>query len=211
VAWANAIAAPRGMGQIEAGNVYANTTIVGLSEMPNVNTGDLNTGNAYMETFNLWLGTASSERVRNAVGGAGFIGTGNQVKDAIYSGQQAFAGNPFGGAILDLPMFAGGELLSIIGRGYKALRGAKAGSSFFSGTKYTNKVLGQMKTEAFHAFPESVTAFEKSGVISTIKGGDGLMRQILKIPGEYGGKKGFFEFIKEADGAINHRFFRPGP
>jgi hypothetical protein len=87
----------------------------------------------------------------------------------------------------------------------------KAGTSFFQGTKYTNKVLGQMKTEPFHAFPESVTAFEKSGAISTIKGGDGITRQMLKIPGEYGGKKGFFEFIKEADGSINHRFFRPNP
>lgn len=88
------------------------------------------------------------------------------------------------------------------------LRGEVA---FFQGTKYTNKVLGQMKSEPFHAFPESVKAFESSGVISTIKGGDGITRQMLKIPGEYGGKKGFFEFIKEANGSINHRFFRPNP
>jgi len=82
------------------------------------------------------------------------------------------------------------------------------GQSFFAGTKYSNKVLGQMKMGDFHAFPESVIAFEKSGVLTTIKGGDGITRQILKIPGEYGGKKGFFEFIKEADGTINHWFFR---
>lgn len=68
-----------------------------------------------------------------------------------------------------------------------------------------------MKTESFHAFPESVKAFEKSGVVSKITGGDGITRQMLKIPGEYGGRKGFFEFIKEADGSINHRFFRPNP
>jgi RHS repeat-associated protein len=88
---------------------------------------------------------------------------------------------------------------------------AKTSTSFFSGTKYTNKVLGQIKKGDFHAFPESVKAFESNGVISTIKGGDGVTRQMLKIPGEYGGKKGFFEFIKEADGSINHRLFRPNP
>ena len=88
---------------------------------------------------------------------------------------------------------------------------AKTGKSFFEGTKYTNKVLGQMKKGDFHGFPEAVKAFESSGVITTIKGGDGVTRQILKIPGEYGSKKGFFEFIKEADGTINHRLFRPNP
>lgn len=113
---------------------------------------------------------------------------------------------------------AGFGAIPVMPKGLGATKGlgliddaAKGGSSFFSGTKYTNKVLGQMKTEPFHAFPESVTAFENSGIISTIKGGDGVTRQMLKIPGEYGGKKGFFEFLKEADGSINHRFFRPGP
>lgn len=104
-------------------------------------------------------------------------------------------------------LFKGGSLLFK----FEQEVAAKTGSSFFQGTKYTNKVLGQMKSEPFHAFPESVKAFESSGVISTIKGGDGITRQMLKIPGEYGGKKGFFEFIKEADGSINHRFFRPNP
>lgn len=68
-----------------------------------------------------------------------------------------------------------------------------------------------MKKGDFHAFPESVEAFESNGVISTIKGGDGVTRQMLKIQGEYGGKKGFFEFIKEADGTINYRLFRSNP
>ena len=88
---------------------------------------------------------------------------------------------------------------------------AKPSTSFFYGTKYTNKVLGQMKKGDFHGFPESVKAFEADGIITTIKGGDRVTRQMLKIPGEYGGKKGFFEFIKEADGSINHRLFRPNP
>ncbi|MCG6168927.1 RHS repeat domain-containing protein [Leptospira sanjuanensis] len=81
--------------------------------------------------------------------------------------------------------------------------------SFFDGTKYSNKVLGQMKKGDNHAFPESVKAFEKDGKISKITGDDGITREMLKIQGEYGRNKGNFEFIKENDGIINHRLFRP--
>ena len=66
-----------------------------------------------------------------------------------------------------------------------------------------------MKSNDFHAFPQSVEAFEKSGTVSTIRGGDGVLRQILKIPGEYKGRDGVFEFIKDVDGTITHRFFKP--
>lgn len=82
-------------------------------------------------------------------------------------------------------------------------------SSFFAGTKYTTKVWRQMQLGDYHAFPDGVTAFEKYGVRSIIKGGDGVEREMLRIPGAYKGKDGFFEFIKEADGSINHRLFRP--
>ena len=109
----------------------------------------------------------------------------------------------------------GGAMELIAGGPVKATKwllrlfGGKGGKSFFSNTKYTNKVLGQIKKGDFHAFPESVKAFESSGTITTIKGGDGITRQMLKIPGSYGGKQGFFEFIKDANGTINHRLFRP--
>jgi len=46
-------------------------------------------------------------------------------------------------------------------------------------------------------------------VTNMITGGDGVVREMLKIPGEYRGKSGAFEFIKDSDGAINHRYFRP--
>jgi hypothetical protein len=84
--------------------------------------------------------------------------------------------------------------------------------SFFEGTQYTQKVLTQMKggVGEFHSFPESVTAFEKSGSVRTITGGDGVVRQMLEIPGSYNGRDGLFQFIKEADGMINHRLFVPG-
>ncbi|SSZ47239.1 RHS repeat domain-containing protein [Bergeyella zoohelcum] len=87
------------------------------------------------------------------------------------------------------------------GRGFK--------SSFFKGTKYSNKVLGQIKKGDNHSFPESVKTFEKYGKVSVIKGGDGIRRTMLTIPGSYNGKNGNFEFIKESNGIINHRLFRP--
>ncbi|NBB12037.1 filamentous hemagglutinin N-terminal domain-containing protein [Pseudomonas sp. SLFW] len=82
-------------------------------------------------------------------------------------------------------------------------------ADFFAGTKYTNKVLAQIKTGDLHAFPESVKTFQTAGQITKITGGDGVVRDRLQIPGEYRGKQGVFEFIKEPDGAINHRLFKP--
>lgn len=32
---------------------------------------------------------------------------------------------------------------------------------------------------------------------------------MLTIPGGYKGREGSFEFIKDANGAINHRLFKP--
>ena len=92
--------------------------------------------------------------------------------------------------------------------------GKTAQESFFDGTSYTTKVKGQMKKGDFHAFPEEVTAFENDGTISKIVGKDGIERDMLEIPGSYRSKDGVFQdgvfqFIKEPDGTINHRFFVP--
>ncbi len=64
-----------------------------------------------------------------------------------------------------------------------------------------------MERGDFHGFPESVTAFGGAGTVTEIVGGDGVVRQILQIPGNYRGVDGVFEFIKDAQGWINHRFF----
>jgi hypothetical protein len=62
----------------------------------------------------------------------------------------------------------------------------------------------------FHAFPESVRAFESAGTVRTVVGGDKVTRQMLEIPGSYGtGGSGVFQFIKNPDGTINHRLFVP--
>jgi filamentous hemagglutinin len=89
------------------------------------------------------------------------------------------------------------------------VKSAEKQADFFDGTKYTNKVKGQMKQDDFHSFPESVEGFQSAGKVSKITGGDGTVRDKLEIPGNYRGHTGNFEFIKEPDGIINHRLFRP--
>ena len=87
---------------------------------------------------------------------------------------------------------------------------AKTGTSFFEGAKYSDKVLRQMSKadDIFHAFPRSVDGYAtKFGQWSTKLGADGKPYQWLKMPGSYGGYTGVFEYTKNANGLINHRFF----
>jgi hypothetical protein len=86
----------------------------------------------------------------------------------------------------------------------------EGGKAFFEGAKYSPKVLEQMKRvkDLQHAFPKSVDGYAtKFGKWSTKIGGDGSIYQWLKMPGNYGGKTGVFEYTKDANGLINHRFF----
>jgi len=62
--------------------------------------------------------------------------------------------------------------------------------------------------DIFHGFPESVAAFEDAGTVTRITNSSGQFWK-LSIPGSYGGYEGAFEFIKDANGIINHRFFNP--
>jgi hypothetical protein len=96
-----------------------------------------------------------------------------------------------------------------------AAAGAKSGAqsvtakNFFDGTQYSPKVLGQAASGDYHAFPQSVDAFSGEGTVKSIVGGDGVTRSQLTIPGEYNGKSGIFEYIRDAAGIINHRLFVP--
>jgi hypothetical protein len=114
------------------------------------------------------------------------------------------------------------ETVSLIATLYSLPARAVAPKSFFEGTRYSEKVLEQMRRGAgeFHSFPESVTALESVGTVKRITGADGVVREMLEIPGSYatpgngtngGGRwlQGVFQFIKEADGTINHRLFVP--
>ncbi|EPF9648333.1 polymorphic toxin MafB class 3, partial [Neisseria gonorrhoeae] len=82
-------------------------------------------------------------------------------------------------------------------------------NNFFENTGYTEKVLRQASNGDYHGFPQSVDAFSENGTVIQIVGGDNIVRHKLYIPGSYKGKDGNFEYIREADGKINHRLFVP--
>lgn len=84
-------------------------------------------------------------------------------------------------------------------------------ASFFDGTRYSANVLAKMEKTDYHAFPELVKNYATSGETMSLRGGDGITRAMLRISGSYNGRDGFFEFIKESDGTITHRLFRPSP
>ncbi len=100
-----------------------------------------------------------------------------------------------------------------IGTGYISESSDKntsiSAGDFFKGTTYTDKVKQQASSGDFHSFPESVDSYAEQGKISVIKGGDGVERLKLEITGSYRGKEGVFEYIREPNGAINHRLFVP--
>lgn len=82
--------------------------------------------------------------------------------------------------------------------------------NFFKNAKYTEKVRKQASSGDYHAFPQSVDGFaQKYGKTSIITGGDGIPRIKLELKGEYKGKKGVFEYIRNPNGTINHRLFVP--
>ena len=149
------------------------------------------------------------QRVENSFSSQTYPGDVNPIKDygttaakyalqvALIKGAGKLAAGP-GSSVL-VEGVPGG---SVIG-------GSAIADDFFARTKYTDKVLGQIKSGDFHGFPESVKTFQGLGQVTKITGGDGVVRDMLRIPGEYRGKQGFFEFIKEADGSINHRLFKP--
>lgn len=58
---------------------------------------------------------------------------------------------------------------------------------------------------------DRVTAFEEKGIVFDKIGGDGKLYKHLHIPGWYNGKYGNFEFIKNENGIINHRFCNNKP
>lgn len=49
------------------------------------------------------------------------------------------------------------------------------------------------------------------GETSIKTGGDGKIYQSLEMHGSYGGNTGVFEYIKDSNGEINHRFLNKIP
>ena len=81
--------------------------------------------------------------------------------------------------------------------------------SFFENTKISDEAAMKMRVDKTHGFPSSVEAFEKDGIRYIDRAGDGKLYEYLNIPGSLNGRSGTFEFIKNSENEITHRFFRP--
>ena len=129
----------------------------------------------------------------------------------------AFAGAASQTAGMALDFFPQERLLAAVGRFFRGFGrffglGGKGAATFFEGAKYSPKVLQQMKKadDVLHAFPRSVDRLaSKFGQWTTKTGADGKAYQWLEMRGSYGGKTGTFEFIKDSNGVINHRYLKP--
>ena len=139
------------------------------------------------------------------------------VAGTVKSGVELVTGeDPFTGEKISKTAAAVGLVAGMLGEGGPAKRSLKsamsdAAETFFEGAAYSEKVQRQMKNLAdkHHAFPMSVDGFAKDGKVSIIKGKDGKNYQKLEIKGNYNGKDGVFEYIKNENGEINHRQFVP--
>lgn len=81
--------------------------------------------------------------------------------------------------------------------------------------RYTKKVLMQMernlktgKTD-FHGFPRMVDNYAGFGKKELIQGKDRLTRMKITLEGTYKRQDGYFEWIIESNGTVNHRVFIP--
>ena len=151
----------------------------------------------------------------------------NTVLQSIYRGQQEFMNSSVTQGVIGVLLFftpvsyeaAGAKFFgtkAIDGAAHVVARdGVKAGGTkFFEGAKYSEKILRQMSKadDISHAFPKSVDGYAtKFGQWSTKVGADGKVYQWLEIPGSYGGRIGVFEYIKDANGIINHRYLKLVP
>ena len=86
--------------------------------------------------------------------------------------------------------------------------------SFFQNAFYSPKVEQQMNNleDVFHSFPKDIENLASEfGQWTTQIGGDGAIYEWLKLRAIFKGQKGTFEFTKDSNGEINHRFFEKDP
>lgn len=76
--------------------------------------------------------------------------------------------------------------------------------------KYTDKVIKQMDNvkDLNHAFSPLVDTMVDMRKAKPLKGGDGIVRKVVELPGTINGKEGVFEYIFDPTGWCNHRFFK---
>ena len=86
----------------------------------------------------------------------------------------------------------------------------EAKKNFFNNAKIASNVERKIAQGDLHSFPTSVDGYAtKFGKFSYIKGGDRQTYFQLIMKGSYRGKNGKFEYIKDKNNYINHRFFNP--
>jgi hypothetical protein len=95
--------------------------------------------------------------------------------------------------------------------------GSPVGGAFtpvnpLAGTSYTPKVRRQIGQGDFHGFSASVDGFAGFGQVTSFRGGDGLSRTRVTLPGSFrdsrgNWRNGHFEWIIEPNRQVNHRFF----
>jgi hypothetical protein len=78
-----------------------------------------------------------------------------------------------------------------------------------AGTRYTSKVIDDIARGDRHAFPLEVDNFAGDATVTPLRGGDGVLRQKVVLPGYWRGEQGTFQWIIEPDKAVNHRLWVP--
>jgi hypothetical protein len=105
------------------------------------------------------------------------------------------------------PELAKTALLSLLPEAIAA-RPLTTGEKFFEGATLHARVIKQMETGDYHAFPYSIDELAKrQGTVATVLDSRGTQVQMLTYKGKYDGKMGTFEYIKNSSNQIYHRFF----
>ena len=141
-----------------------------------------------------------------------------EIGGGYYSNGVLVGEKPLKSVYPEFDLLLGGSLTKGLGRALKSVNGSikgfanwvksKTQGSFFKGTKLSNAAKEKALRGNYHGFPDSVEAFEKYGVRYKAMGKDGNMYEHLDIKGSYHGNDGTFQFIKDGDNIITHRFFK---
>jgi hypothetical protein len=68
-----------------------------------------------------------------------------------------------------------------------------------------------LKIDALHRVPSFVVdGIAEKGRMFSIKGGDGIWRNLTQMPGEVNGKNGVFDWLVDGDKLVYHRFIPGG-
>jgi len=111
-----------------------------------------------------------------------------------------------GGAAGSTALAGGGTLAAVS----NAVAADDSNGNPLAGTAYTSKVLTQMASDDYHGFPSLIDGLARSEDAVSQLGGDGSVYTHVNIPGAVNGASGYFHYIVDGNGMINHRLFEPG-